>query len=126
MKKLFIAAGIAAMLSVSQVQADQAIAYTVVEGADIQTVAGQYDVTVEDIMISNGLETEDLEVGSIIYIPPKHARGFYDPARGTYLIAPGDDFFSIAERFGTTVEVLEQTNGVDSSKIEAGSTLKIP
>jgi hypothetical protein len=92
MKKLFIAAGIAAMLSVSQVQADQAIAYTVVEGADIQTVAGQYDVTVEDIMITTGLETEDLEVGSIIYIPPKHARGFNDPARGTYLIAPGDDF----------------------------------
>jgi LysM repeat protein len=126
MKRLFITAGIAAMLSVSPVQADEAIVYTVVEGVDIQTVAGQYDVAVEDIMISNGLDTEELEIGTIIYIPPKHARGFYDPSNGTYLIAPGDDLFAIAERFGTSVEVLEQTNSVKSDKIEAGATLIIP
>jgi LysM repeat protein len=43
-----------------------------------------------------------------------------------FLIAPGDDLCAIAERFGTTVEALEQANGLASGKIEAGATLQIP
>ncbi len=114
------------MFSAWNVQADEAIAYTVVEGEDIQTVAGRYDVTVEDIMISNGLETEEITVGTVIYIPPKHARGYYDPDSGSYVVAPGDDLFEISKRFGTTVEAIEQANGLGSSKIKAGATLQIP
>ena len=89
MKRLIIAAAVAATLGAWTVQADEAVAYTVVEGEDIQTVAGHYDVTLEEILITNGLETEELTVGTVIYIPPKHARGYYDPDQGTYVIAKG-------------------------------------
>jgi LysM repeat protein len=126
MKRLIIAAAVAATFGAWNLQADEAIAYTVVEGDDIQTIAGRYDVSVEDILVSNGLKSEDLAVGTVIYIPPKHARGYYDPATGTYLIAEGDDLSEIAKRFGTTVEALEAANGLESSKIEAGATLQIP
>jgi LysM repeat protein len=126
MKRLITAAAVAATFCAWNLQADEAVAYTVVEGEDIQTIAGRYDVTVEDIVISNGLETEEITVGSVIYIPPKHARGYYDPENGTYLVAQGDDLLEIARRFGTTVEALEQANGLDSSKIGAGATLQIP
>ncbi len=98
MKRLIIAAAVAAMFGAWNVQADEAIAYTVVEGEDIQTVAGRYEVTVEDIVITNGLETEEIVVGTIIYIPPKHARGYYDADTGTYVIAPGDDLFQVSKR----------------------------
>jgi LysM repeat protein len=114
------------MFGAWNVQADEAIAYTVVEGEDIQTVAGRYDVTVEDIMITNGLETEEITVGTVIYIPPKHARGYYDPDSDTYVVAPGDDLFEISKRFGTTVEAIEQANGLYSSKIKAGAAIQIP
>jgi LysM repeat protein len=126
MKRVIIAATVAAMFGAWNVQADEAVAYTVVEGEDIQTVAGRYDVTVEDIMITNGLEAEEITVGTVIYIPPKHARGYYDPENGTYVIAEGDDLIAIAERFGTTVGAIGEANGLTSSKIEAGATLKIP
>lgn len=126
MKPLITAAAIAAMFGAWNVQADEAIAYTVVEGEDIQTVAGRYDVTVEDIVLTNGLTTEEITAGTVIYIPPKHARGYYDPDSGSYVVAPGDDLFEIAKRFGTTVEAIEQANGLDSSKIKAGTTLQIP
>ena len=126
MKRLIIAAAVAAMFGAWTIQADEAIAYTVVEGEDIQTVAGRYDVTVEDILITNGLETDELTVGTVIYIPPKHARGYYDPEKGTYVVAPGDDLYEVAKRFGTTVEAIEETNALTSSKIEAGATLQIP
>ena len=126
MKRLIIAAAVAAMFGAWNVQADEAIAYTVIEGEDIQTVAGRYEVTVEDIIITNGLETEEITVGTIIYIPPKHAKGYYDPDSGTYLIAEGDDVYAIAKRFGTTVEAIGEVNAMTSSKIEAGATLRIP
>jgi len=126
MKRLILAAAAAAMFGTWNVQADEAIAYTVIEGEDIQTVAGRYDVTVEDIVITNGLETEEITVGTVIYIPPKHARGYYDPDAGTYLIAPGDDLYAIAKRFGTTVEAIGEANTMTSNKIEAGATLQIP
>ncbi len=126
MKRLIIAAAFAAMFGAWNVQADEAIAYTVVEGEDIQTIAGRYDVTVEDIMITNGLETEEIMIGTVVYIPPKHARGYYDPDKGTYVVAPGDDLYEIAKRFGTTVVAIGEANALTSNKIEAGATLQIP
>ncbi len=126
MKRLILAAAVAAMFGAWNVQADEAVAYTVVEGEDIQTVAGRYEVTVEDIVITNGLETEELTVGTVIYIPPKHARGYYDTDAGTYVVAPGDDLYAIAKRFGTTVEAIGEANAMTSNKIEAGATLQIP
>ncbi len=126
MKRLIIAAAVAAMFGAWNVQADEAIAYTVVEGEDIQTVAGRYEVTVEDIMITNGLETEEITIGAVIYIPPKHARGYYDPDAGTYVVAPGDDLYEIAKRFGTTVVAIGEANAMTSNKIEAGAKLQIP
>ena len=126
MKRLFISAAFAVILGAWQAQADEAISYTIVEGDSIETVAGTYDVTVEDIMIANGLESEEIEVGTVLYIPPQHARGYFDPETGTYLVAPGDDLMSIANRFGTTVEALEQANGLTSTVIDSGATLQIP
>ena len=126
MKQLIVAAAVAAMFGAWNVQADEAIAYTVVEGEDIQTVAGRYEITVADILIANGLETEEITIGTVIYIPPKHARGYYDPDNGTYIVAPGDDLYEIAKRFGTTVVAIGEANAMTSNEIEAGATLQIP
>ena len=126
MKRLIIAAAVAVMFGAWNAQADEAVAYTVVEGDDIQTIAGRYDVTVEDMLITNGLESEEITVGTVIYIPPKHAKGYYDPANGTYVVAPGDDLYEIARRFGTTVVAIGEANAMTSNKIEAGATLQIP
>jgi LysM repeat protein len=127
MTKTVLAALLCAALLSWQARAeDMAVAYTIVEGDTLETVAGQYDVTVEDIMVTNGFETEEIEVGTVVYIPPPHAAGFYDPDTGTYVIAEGDDLSAIAERFGTTVAALEEANDLQSSEIIAGATLQIP
>mgnify|MGYP001057352702 CR=1 FL=1 len=105
---------------------DGVVAYTLVEGEDIQTVAGNYDVTVEQILITNGKKAEEITVGSVIYIPPQHATGYFNPHTGVYTIAAGDDLYEIARRFGTTVDALEAENKLGGAKIIAGETLKIP
>lgn len=42
------------------------------------------------------------------------------------LIAPGDDLYAIAKRFGTTVEAIGEANAMTAYKIEARATLRIP
>ena len=127
MQRVMIAGALAALLAgVAQAQTDAAIAYTVEADDTIETIAGEYDVSVEDIMVTNGLETEEVEIGTVIYIPPAHASGYFDPDTGTYLIAPGDDLDSIAARFGTTVAAIQQANDLSGTTIDAGATLQIP
>ena len=48
-------------------------------------------------------------------------------ATGTYRVKRGDTLFVIAQRFHTTVRVLQQLNGiVDPSYIQVGQVLKVP
>ena len=115
-----------AALSAWNVQADEAIAYTVVEGDSIQTIAGTYNVTVEDILITNGFEAEEIEVGMVVYIPPEHAKGYFNPDSGDYTVVEGDDLYAIGERFGTTVEAIAEVNELESNEVEVGEVIYIP
>ena len=126
MKLLSLLAALIVLAASLNLQADEAVAYVVVEGDDIQTIAGTYEVSVEDIMITNGLETEDIEVGTVIYIPPPHAKGYYNPETDTYTVAEGDDMYEIAKRFGTTVDALVGYNDLPSTAIQTGQKLIIP
>jgi putative chitinase len=46
--------------------------------------------------------------------------------RNVYIVRPGDTLFSIAHRFGTTVEDIKATNGLTSDFIAVGQELTIP
>ena len=49
------------------------------------------------------------------------------PGTFAYTVVRGDTLFSIARRFGTTVELLSELNGItDPSQIDAGDVLLIP
>jgi LysM repeat protein len=45
------------------------------------------------------------------------------PAPTSYIVQPGDTLFSIARRYGTTVEALKAANGLYSDDIRAGQSL---
>lgn len=126
LKKIVLGAALIAAMGSAQAWQQELVEYTWAEGDDIQTVAGNYDVSVEQILVSNGLETEEITVGTVIYIPPKHATGYFNPETGVYRIAPGDDLLEISRRFGTTVEAIEEENDLDGTEIIAGNTLLIP
>ena len=42
-----------------------------------------------------------------------------------YIINSGDNLYSIAQRYGTTVENLMRMNNLSSNKIIIGNTLKV-
>lgn len=42
------------------------------------------------------------------------------------MVAPGDTLFSLARRYGTTVEALMRLNGLSSPEIKVGQVLRLP
>ena len=57
--------------------------------------------------------------------PRRHAKGDYDVAAGTYLVAAGDDLTTIGRRFGVTVEELKTRNGLTADRILIGQLLAV-
>jgi len=69
-------------------------------------------------------ETESPEV---VVPTPAPSTPVEQPGSFTYIVDPGDTLFSIATRYGTTVDVLVRLNRLSSSdQISVGQTLQIP
>ncbi|GGM99299.1 peptidoglycan-binding protein LysM [Thermus composti] len=47
-------------------------------------------------------------------------------AQPTHTVAPGDTLFSLARRYGTTVEALMRLNGLTSPELKVGQVLRLP
>jgi hypothetical protein len=88
-------------------------------------------------MMANALQTYDIYVYQRLVIPPEGWTGwppisywtgpggsFYSGS--VYVVQMGDTLYGIAQRFGTTVASLMAANGLTSSTIIAGTTLRIP
>lgn len=57
--------------------------------------------------------------------PQSETNGARQPT-GTYGIQEGDTLFALAEKFGTTVEALQQLNGMTDANIFVGQNLVVP
>jgi len=93
-------------------------------GETISVIASRYGVTIEAILVANGLADPNfIYVGQRLTIPASGAssRG------GQHVVAPGETLTSIAVRYGTTVAALAAANGLrDTDFIYVGQVLVIP
>jgi LysM repeat protein len=95
-------------------------------GDTLYSIARYYGATVEAIVAVNGLSNPDyIYVGQQLLVP---LGGPMPPGPGsTYVVQWGDTLYSIALRFGTTVEALVLANGLPNAwQIFAGQELLIP
>ena len=104
--------------------------HSVQPGETLYTIAQRYSTTVALLMLANNLQGYAIYVSQPLIIPPPGWSGWPplvtpQPSR-THLVMPGDTLFSIARRYGTTVGALMSANGLSSSAIYAGDTLRIP
>jgi LysM repeat protein len=76
-------------------------------------------------MAANGLHSTTIYVGQVLLIPTSSVVTV-TPQIVVYVVQPGDTLFSIARRFGTTVDAIARFNGLRSSKIFVGQQLRIP
>jgi len=100
--------------------------YTVQWGDTLFSLARRFNTTVEAIVALNGLvDASNIRVGQVLRIPGSSAS---PPSSGQeYVVQHGDTLYSIASRFGTTVDAIQRANAiVNPTYISVGQRLIIP
>ena len=95
--------------------------YTVVKGDSLYAIANRYGITVQDIIDANNLSTTALSVGQRLIIPTSKQNDYE-----IYTVVAGDSLYSIANRYGVTVNSLKELNNLSSNTLSIGQKLKIP
>ena len=110
--------------------------YEVKKGDSLYSIAKKYNTTVESIMNYNNLPTTILTVGQILRIPKIttdsniigkscYGTGYVTPKYETYTVKRGDNLYSIASRFNTTVNNIIKLNNLTSTNLSIGQILKV-
>ena len=98
--------------------------YTVQPGDTLYSVALRFDTTVEALIQANNLASDIIFPGQQLRIagaaPPPPIQYI------SYTVSPGDTLFSLALRFGATVEAIMRANDLSQDIIFVGQVLRIP
>src|SRR5699024_10049423 len=102
--------------------------YTVRSGDTFYSLASRFGTTVEAIQRANpGVNPNNLQIGQVICIPGGSPPSSCPPGTIVYTVRSGDTFYSLASRFGTTVEELMRVNpGVNPNNLQIGQIICIP
>ena len=116
--------------------------YIVERGDTLYSIAKKYNVSVDTIIKDNSLSTNTLNIGQTLkirvpsadgniiieecigpdYIPPADTT----PIATTYTVKSGDNLYSIANRFNTSVTAIMNLNNLKNNNLTIGQQLKIP
>ena len=92
--------------------------YTIKQGDTLYDIAKRHNTSVSKIKQLNNFESNNLKIGSSILIPSNIV---------TYKIKSGDTLGSVAQKYGlsSSKEIID-FNGLDSSFVRVGQTIRIP
>ncbi len=107
--------------------------HLIIEGQTLETIAQAYNVTVQDIFQANAWLQAPVLKGQIIKIPTKSQAQVAKPVQqlatpaesmpDAYVVKPKETLFSLARRFGITMEEIERLNPGVKDGLRAGQTL---
>jgi len=104
--------------------------YTVDRDDTYFSIAESHGVSIDALLEENpGVDPDTLTDGQIIHIPRSDAQKDIECPENTqpYTIRPGDNFFRLARRFGTTIDaILEVNPDIDPDQLESGMLVCIP
>ncbi len=104
--------------------------YTVKQGDSLYSIATKYGTTVDAIKTANNLGTNLLSIGQKLLIPEIVEEEPTTPSapstNNVYNVKNGDTLYSIAGRYGITVDSLKTANNLTSDNLKIGQKLVIP
>ncbi len=98
------------------------INYTVKRGDSLYSIAKAYNTTVDAIKNTNNLVNTNLSIGQVLKIPSNNNASV---SNNIYIVKPGDNLYSIARRFNTTVDKIKRNNNLTTSLLSVGQKLII-
>lgn len=96
------------------------INYTVKKGDNLYNIAKTYNTSIEAIKNLNNLTTNNLSIGQVLKIPTTSSN-----ASTAYTVQRGDNLYSIARKFNTTVDEIKRKNNLNSNLLSIGQKLII-
>ncbi|MEM7800782.1 MAG: LysM peptidoglycan-binding domain-containing protein [Chloroflexota bacterium] len=111
--------------------------YVIQAGDTLGQIAERFGITTDELAAANGITNINaIDVGQEIRIPapgeaapPAETAEEAAPSQGeiVYVVTAGDTLFSIARRYGFSVDEIQQYNGIaDPTRIDVGQQIRIP
>ena len=96
--------------------------YTVKNGDTIFSIANKFNVSVQELMTLNRLNSLEITIGQQLLIP---TNGIEIMEVVEYTIKPGDTLWKIANNCNVTVDDIVKLNNLNSTIIYPGQTIKL-
>lgn len=99
--------------------------YIVKSGDSLWSISKKYGVSIDDIKKANNLSSNLLNIGMVLIIPEKEV----PPEPGDFIIytvSKGDSLYSIASKYGLTVDEIVDYNDLATTNLSIGQQLLIP
>lgn len=105
--------------------------YTVKSGDTLSGIASRHGITVNNLKAWNGLTSNNIKIGQKLKVKAASSQSVPAAAQSgshtTYTVKSGDSFYSIAKNYpGISAQNIMDFNGLTSSSLKPGMTLKIP
>lgn len=100
--------------------------YIVKSGDTLYSIANQYGLTVSELKSLNHLTSDLLSIGQVLNVSNSTTPTTPSNPSNVYTVQSGDSLYSIAKRYGVTVDALKSANGKTSNLLSIGEVLVIP
>lgn len=87
--------------------------YVVKAGDSLPDIANKYNISIEELKVTNGLQSDVLIAGQKLWVPIM------------YEVRAGDKLMDISAAFHASVETIKTENGINSEQLYAGQVLKV-
>lgn len=95
--------------------------YEIVDGDTLQSISDRFNILPDEILGLNGVDSSYILTGNMIVLPKGYDVYF------KYIVKSGDTMSSIASRYGQSVDLLYEINGIkEDDFIYPGQELLIP
>lgn len=101
--------------------------YTVQKGDSLYSIATAFNTTVDTIKQLNNLTSNTILIGQQLLVPGSDNDNNEEIENyDIYEVVKGDSLWSIAQRYGITVDELINLNNLDNINLKIGDKLKVP
>lgn len=101
--------------------------YTVQKGDSLYSIATAFKTTVDTIKQLNNLTSNTILIGQQLLVPASDNDNNEEIENyDIYEVVKGDSLWSIAQRYGITVDELINLNNLDNINLKIGDKLKVP